>query len=186
MSLYLKIFSTHFAQITSNKRNENLASFFHDLVAVMSCFYFRKQFEHSWILFFARFEVLISQIDIALIIACDEPRVGLAKMLYLLWINGLKKNVNVWISVVTGRTEHNDQVTAGPFQTRRNRHFAWLLLLCLLDKRIGSYFNRLKYFIRVCQNSSDLMLEHYVTFSQYFIDMPDDEIECHVEHVTEI
>ena len=136
-------------------------------------------------LFFARFKVLISQIDIALILVCGKLRVGLAEMFYFLWINGFKDNENVLISVATGRTEHTDQVTIGRFQARRNRHFV-MLLLYLPDKRVGSYYNRLKDFIRVCQNSSILILSHYVTFSQYFIDISDHEFEFHIGHVTKI
>ena len=183
MSSYLKKFLTSFDQINWNERNKHLASFFHDLVAIMSCFYFRRQFEYFWMLFLARFKILVSRIDITLIMACDELRVGLAKMFYLLWINGFEDNVNAWISVATGRTNHTDQVSIGRFQARRNRHFVLLLLLCVPDERVGSYYNKFKNFIRICQNSSSLMLKHYVTFSRYFIDMSDDEFKFHIRHI---
>ena len=83
--------------------------------------------------------------------------------------------------MASGQTKHIDQVTLGLFQARRNRNFVLLLWLCVPDERIGTYFNRIKDLIRVCQNRSDLIPKHYVTFSQYFIDMSNDEFKFHIE-----
>ena len=185
MSSYLKKFLTSFDQINRNERNKHSASFFYDLVSIMFCFYFRRQLEYFW-LFLARFKILVSRIDITLIMACDELCVGSAKMFYLLWINGFENNVNIWISVATGRTNHTDQVSISQFQAPRNRHFVLLLLLSVHDEQVGSCYNKFKNFIRICQNSSSLMLKNYATFSRYFIDMSDDEFKFHIRHITEI